>query len=164
MQFEDLMATPSQYLESKVLTAPPQRLHLMLIEGAIRFGRQAEEALRRGDTADSAAPLLRTIDIVGEMLSGVRQQESQTNKRLAEFYWFLFRRLAEAKIHSDTTRLAEALKLLEYERETWQLVCDKLATTAPTEAPGTRSSQIPTPRSSAFSRQSLADNGLSLEV
>ena len=39
----------SSYLESKVLTAPPHRLHLMLIEGAIRFGRQADEALQRGE-------------------------------------------------------------------------------------------------------------------
>ena len=44
----------STYLESKVLTAPPQRLHLMLIEGAIRFGRQAEELLRKGERAAAA--------------------------------------------------------------------------------------------------------------
>jgi len=54
------------YLESKARTAPPQRLHLMLIEGAIRFARLAEEALRRGEPAAADVSLLRVIDIVGE--------------------------------------------------------------------------------------------------
>jgi flagellar protein FliS len=117
----------SQYFESKVLTAPAQRLHLMLIEGALRFGRQAEEAMRRGDGPEAAASLLRVVGLVGEMLTGVRQQKSDLNKRLADLYWFLFRRATEAKINSDATALAELLRLLEYERQTWQLVCEKLA-------------------------------------
>lgn len=117
----------SSYLESKILTAPPQRLHLMLIEGAIRFGRQAEELLRRGDETAAAAPLLRVIDIVGEMLAGVREQKSELNKSLANLYWFLFRRVSEAKIHADAAALADALRLLEYERQTWQLACEKLS-------------------------------------
>src|SRR3954471_23815841 len=99
----------SSYLESKVLTAPPQRLHLMLIEGGIRFGRQADEALRRGDEIAAAAPLLRVVDIVGEMLAGVRMIKSDLNERIADLYWFLFRRVSEAKINADQATLAEVL-------------------------------------------------------
>lgn len=117
----------SNYLESKILTAPPQRLQLMLIEGAIRFGRQAEELLRRGDPTAAAAPLLRVLDIVGELLAGAREQESDLNRRVADLYLFLFRRVSEAKIHGDPAALAEALRLLEFERATWQMVCNKLA-------------------------------------
>jgi flagellar secretion chaperone FliS len=116
----------SSYLQSKILTAPPQRLHLMLIEGAIRFGRQAEDALRRGDETAAAAPLLRVIDIVGELLAAVRGTKNELNKKVAELYWFLFRRVSEAKIHTDAAALAEALQLLEFERQTWQQVCEKL--------------------------------------
>jgi flagellar secretion chaperone FliS len=116
----------AQYLESKVLTAPSYRLHLMLIEGAIRFGRQASEALRRGDQPAAATPLLRVIDIVGELLAGVRNQDAELNKRLTDLYWFLFRLASEAKIQSDAEKLTVLLRLLEYERQTWQLLCDKL--------------------------------------
>jgi flagellar protein FliS len=129
----------SHYLESKVLTAPPHRLHLLLIEGALRFGRQAEESLRRGDAAAAAAPLLRVIDIVGELLAGVRQRQSDINQQLTELYWFLFRRVSEAKIHSEAGKLAEALRLLEYERQTWAAVCEKFA--ADTNAPQFHSPQ-----------------------
>jgi flagellar protein FliS len=125
------MATQnSHYLESKVLTAPPHRLHLMLIEGAVRFARQAEEALRRDDQPAAAAALLRVIDIVGEMLAGVRQQKSELNTKLADLYWFLFRRVTEAKINADSAALADALRILEYERQTWLLVCEKLRDSA----------------------------------
>jgi flagellar protein FliS len=121
----------SQYLESKVLTAPPHRLQLMLIEGAIRFGRQAEELLRQGDTVGAATPLLRLIDIVGEMLVGVRKQKSDINQKLTSLYWFLFRRVTEAKIHADPRKLAEALQLLEFERQTWSAVCEKFSSESP---------------------------------
>jgi flagellar protein FliS len=116
----------SAYLESKVRTASPYRLHLMLIEGAIRFGRQAEEALRRGDEAAAAAPLLRVLDIVGEMLAGVRENKSELTSTIAELYLFVFRRVSQAKINADVAALGEALRLLEFERQTWQLACEKL--------------------------------------
>src|SRR5688572_27138443 len=115
----------SQYLESKVLTAPPHRLHLMLIEGAIRFGRQAEHEFGAGNTVAAAAPLTRVLDIVGEMLFGIRQNKSELNDKLAAFYWFIFRRVSEATMYSDKQALAEVLRLLEFERETWQRVCEK---------------------------------------
>jgi flagellar protein FliS len=116
----------SAYLESKVRTASPQRLHLLLIEGAIRFGRQADEALRRGDKVAASAHLLRVIDIVGEMLAGMRSTKSELNEKIADLYWFIFRRVSEAKINVEPAPLAEALRLLEFERQTWQLACEKL--------------------------------------
>jgi flagellar secretion chaperone FliS len=136
----------ASYLESRILTAPPHRLHLMLIEGAIRFGRQAEEALKRGEPAVADASLMRVVDIVGEMLAGVRGEKTLLNRPLADFYWYLFRRVAEAKINSDTTALTESLRLLEYERQTWQLVCDKFGSTAAAVGP-------PAPHSRLFDSQ-----------
>ena len=148
----------SSYLESKVLTALPHRLHLMLIEGAIRFGRQAEESLRRGDQTAAAPPLLRVIDIVGELLAGVRENRSELNKQVADLYWFLFGRVSQAKINSDVVALGEVLNLLEYERQTWQLVCDKLSSG---EAPGP-----PKPFSAAFgsNRNPTVKSGISFEA
>ncbi len=120
----------ASYLESKILTAAPQRLHLMLIEGAIRFGRQANEALQRGDAVAAATPLLRVLDIVGEMLVGVRQNKTELTRKIADLYLFIFRRVSQAKINSDAAALDEALKLLEYERDTWQQLCLKLGSDA----------------------------------
>jgi flagellar secretion chaperone FliS len=115
-----------EYLESKILTAPPHKLHLALVEGAIRFGRMAEASLRGGDTRDASRLLMKVLDILGEMLAGVRESKTTLNRKIAEFYLFLFRLVSEAKVNDDVDKLSEALRLLEFERQTWQLVCDKL--------------------------------------
>ena len=118
--------TNSQYLAAKVLTAPPHRLHLMLIEGAIRFGREAQAAMERGDVPAASAPLTRMVDIVGELLAGVRERKTELNQKISELYLFLFRLVAEARVNDDSAKLAEALRLLEIERQTWRMVCEKL--------------------------------------
>jgi len=97
----------------------------MLIEGAIRFARQAEEAFERGEPVSAAGPLMRVLDIVGEMLAAVREKQTELNQKLADLYLFLFRRVSEAKINSDATALADVVRTLEFERQTWQLVCEK---------------------------------------
>ena len=130
----------TQYLDSKVLTAPPHRLHLMLIEGAIRYGRQAEAAMLRGDCSAASEPLMRLIDVVGEMLAGVRETKTDLNRQIADFYLFLFRTVGEAKVNDSVEKLSAALKLLEFERQTWQLVCDKLGTEPATAARPSQSS------------------------
>jgi flagellar protein FliS len=124
----------AQYLESKILTSPPHRLHLMLIEGAIRFGRQAEAELHAGDQAAASRPMMRMLDIVGELLAGVRQTRSELNDKLAGVYWFIFRRVSEATMYSDAAALADVMRLLEFERETWQKVCEKLGATGDSSA------------------------------
>jgi flagellar protein FliS len=149
----------SRYLESKVLTAPPHRLHLMLIEGAIRFGRQAEAALGRGDTLSAAAPLLRVIDIVGEMLAGVRERKNALSEKLADLYYFLFRRATQAKINADSAALADVLRILEYERQTWQLVCEKFAHAGDTPASAYHGAPI-----ARSNRTPSAESKLSLEA
>jgi flagellar protein FliS len=116
----------NHYLESRVLTAPPQRLHLMLIETAIRFGTEAQAALERDDILAASTPLMRVIDVLGELLAGMREKKTDLNKQIAAFYTYLFRIVAEAKVNDDVSKLTEALGLLEFERETWQLVCDKI--------------------------------------
>lgn len=130
----------SQYLESKVLTSPPHRLHLMLIEGALRCGRQAESLLQQGDTAGAGESLMRTINLVGEMLAGVRESKTAINRQLTDLYWFVFRRVSEAKIHLDAKKLAEALRLLEYERQTWLAICEKFG--QPAENPPVRAPHL----------------------
>ena len=117
-----------EYLQTKILTATPQKLHLMLIDGALRFGRQARQALESGDSAAVSEPLLRSIDIVGEMLAVVRAGDQPLNQKLGELYLFVLRRLTFAHVNADLTALNEALGVLEFERETWQAVCQQLGT------------------------------------
>lgn len=124
---------PSEYLESKVNTASPAQLHLMLLEGAIRFGRQAEKALMRDDELNAHPPLMRALDIVEELLASVKHSESDINAKMAQLYAFVFRELTSVYVQFDHKRMAEALQVLDYQRETWRLACDKIAEEGVTE-------------------------------
>jgi flagellar secretion chaperone FliS len=153
------MSQQGQYLESKILTAPPHRLHLMLIEGAIRFGRQAEKELEAANNVAAMSTLTRVLDIVGEMLAGIRQNKSEVNDKLAAVYWFIFRRVSEATLESDKTALAEVLRLLEFERETWQKVCEKLG------AAGNAPATVPPPAHAMNAAHSATTSaGISLQA
>jgi flagellar protein FliS len=135
------------YLEAKVLTAPSQRLQLMLIEGALRFGRQAEQSLGQGETDSAGANLLRVIDIVGELSAGARQTKTELAQKIADVYRFIFLRVSQAKVNDDLAALQEALGLLEYERETWQMVCNQMEADSPAKQTTTPTAAVtPPPR------------------
>ena len=62
----------------------------------------------------------------------------ELNDKLAAVYWNIFRRTSEAAMGSDAAALAEVLKLLEFERETWQKVCEQFGV-----GPAPNSSTVP---------------------
>ena len=115
------------YLESHILTAAPQKLRLMLIEGAIRFSRQAIAYWEQGQPDAGNQALCRARRIVSELLSGIRPESSSLSSKVAGVYAFLFRTLSEALPQRDVRRVATALEVLEVEHETWRLLCDQLS-------------------------------------
>jgi flagellar secretion chaperone FliS len=138
------MPQPTSYFESKVMTASPAQLHLMLIEGAVRFCTRAQQELEKHNEGHANEAMTRAIDIVGELLAGVRGGESEINKKLSDLYLFLFHTLTSAYVNTDAVKLADVLRILEFERETWQLACERAHSDEPatTGKPGARASVI----------------------
>ncbi len=115
------------YLESLVRTATPQRLRLMLIDGAIRF---AGKALENWDCQEGQAEVYESIvrcrAIVMELYGAVRQDASPVAKRVASLYLYLFRLLAEAPSSRDRQKLCVVIDVLKEERETWSQLCRQM--------------------------------------
>jgi flagellar secretion chaperone FliS len=116
----------------------------MLLDGALRFGRQALQMWNEGgDPAEADRLLGRTLDIVEELVRSVAGETHDASQRLEEEYAFAFRQLAAAQLHRDASGLQSALGLLEFHRETWKLACKKLK---PVEPGGSTPSAPPSPR------------------
>lgn len=127
-----LPAAQARYLDARVTTASRPELQLMLLDGAIRFGRQAQQLWNAADQRDDCDRMLgRTLDIVEELVHGVAGGKTEQSKRLEEEYAFAFRQLALAHLNRDAAALEAALKILDFHRETWKLACEKLRSEAP---------------------------------
>lgn len=118
----------SQYLDSKVQTASQPQLHMMLLDGAIRFGRQAQKAWTEDNESIAIDQIMvRMVDIVEAMVNGTSAGTEDSSKPLSEQYAFIYRELTACRLGRDLEKLGTCLQLLEYQRETWKLACKRLA-------------------------------------
>jgi flagellar protein FliS len=125
--------TTSDYRETQVLTAPPWRLHLMVVDGAIRHALLAEQALSTGDFEAAHAALNRSRDFVTELLAGLdARQAPEIVDRLKSLFLFVHRRLVDADRRRDAQSVRDAVHVLELHRETW-LEVGRLRPSTPAE-------------------------------
>ena len=114
------------YLETQIATATPQRLRLMLIDGALRRARQSAEAWVGTNPGDALEPLIGCRSIIAELIAGIREGSSPLADKVLGIYLFLFRELTEAQLRNDVARVSGVIRVLEEERITWQEVCATL--------------------------------------
>lgn len=120
-------AGPNPYLRDAVLTASPEQLQLMLYDGCIRFATQAREAIEKKDFAASFDRLTRARNIITEMRNGLNfDANPELCERVASIYGFLYQKLLEANINRSIPDIDDALRVLRIERETWQILVDKV--------------------------------------
>lgn len=120
-------ADTNAYLRTKVLTASPEELRLMLLDGALKFLRQGRDAMVRKDHEGTFNGISRCRDIILELLNGVKPEpDRELYNRVTGLYTFMYTTLVEANLEKDVTKCDKVIELLEYERETWVLLMAKL--------------------------------------
>ena len=123
------MPAVDDYLETQVLTAAPHRLHLMVVDGAMRFTRQGLAAMREARWEAMGQAFRRARDCVTEMVGGVKPEvwpELAANSRL--LFLFIYRELSLAEMDRNPEQIEDLLRLLQTHRETWVELGEKLQT------------------------------------
>lgn len=116
-----------EYLETQVLTASPERLHLMVVDAAVRFARKGEEALEAADYATACSALDRSRSCVNELLAGVNSDPNpELADRLRSLFLFVHGNLVRADLTHDARLVRDALSILETHRETWLALIKQL--------------------------------------
>jgi flagellar protein FliS len=154
------------YLEIEVRTATPQKLHLMLIESALRSARRAREQWQLKQDEQALGSLIHSQEVLNEMITGMdREAAPDLTGEVAGVYGFIFRSLVRAGHRHDEKALHDAIRILEIERETWRQLCEQPANThvAGHQHAGPPSPKFPVLRSSE-SFDPLPTGGLSLEA
>ncbi len=137
MSLPDPKAAANPYVRTKVMTASPQELRLMLLDGAMRFAATAREGLRARDYEKSYDGISRCQAVLIELINGLAPEHApDLCRQLSALYTFMYRRLVDASRMRDPGIVDEVLELLRYERQTWQMLLDKLAADRAAEAQG----------------------------
>lgn len=114
------------YNNSKILTASPAELTLMLYDGAIKFTNIAIMAIEKKDIEKAHNNILKTERIIIEFQSTL-DDKYPVAKDFDAVYSYLLRRLREANMKKDVEILEEVLKHLRTMRDTWKEVMAKTA-------------------------------------
>ncbi len=115
------MAIPNayaQYNNSKILTASPAELTLMLYDGAIKFCNIAILGIEQGDIQKAHNNIVRVQRIIDEFRNTL-DRKYKVAEDFDRVYVYLLKRLLEANMHKDKEILEEVLTHLRSMRDTW---------------------------------------------
>lgn len=120
------------YFRTKVLTASPEELRLLLLDGALHFTAVGREGLAAKDFERVYEGFSQAKAIVMELINALRPEHApELCQRMSGLYTYIYRLLIESSFQRNDEKAAEAQKLLEYERETWAMLMEQLAAGSP---------------------------------
>jgi len=109
------------YANSKIMTASPAELTLMLYEGAIKFCNIAIVGIEQNDIEKAHNNIVKVQNIITEFRATL-DEKYEVSKDFDNVYVYLLERLREANMKKDTAILEEVLKHLRTMRDTWKEV------------------------------------------
>lgn len=107
------------YKDSKILTASPAELTLMLYEGAIKFCNLAIMAIDKIEYDKANINIIKAERIITELRTTLNF-DYPVAKDFELVYDYIHRRLIEANIKKDIEILEEALQYIREMRDTWK--------------------------------------------
>lgn len=111
----------AQYNNSKILTASPAELTLMLYEGAIKFCNIAIVGIEQKDIQKAHTNIVKVQRIIEEFRSTL-DMKYPVAEEFDRVYRYLLGRLVEANIKKDKDILEEINGHLRSMRDTWKEV------------------------------------------
>jgi flagellar protein FliS len=109
------------YQDSKILTATPADLTLMLYEGAIKFCNLAIMALEKKEYDKANTNIIKAERIITEFRTTLDHKYPVASD-FEVVYDYIYRRLIQANIKKDKEILEEALGYIREMRDTWKEV------------------------------------------
>ena len=115
------------YFRNQVLTATPEKLRLLLLDGCIRFMEDGRDGLVSKNYEKMYDGFSQARDIVLELISGMKPEVNpELCDKLGALYTFVFRHLTEAGFEKSVEKIDECLKIMRYERDTCGMLCEQL--------------------------------------
>lgn len=113
----------NDYLINQVMSASPNKLIEMLIEGAIRSVKKAEMAIEDKKIEAANNEIVHAQDIVDELKFSVNKEiEGDIPQQLISTYDVVEQELIQANIHKDKNHLEIAVTILNELLDAWKQI------------------------------------------
>ncbi len=107
-----------EYRRQQILNAPPEQLTLLLYNGCLKFMDEGIEAIEGKKYEDANTSLQKAQRIISEFRLTLNM-EYEISHQLLPLYNYVFDRLVEGNIKSDTSKVTEAKEIITELRDAW---------------------------------------------
>ncbi len=115
----------NQYQQTQVTTASPERILIMLYDGAIRFVGRARLAIEAGEKLVKRESISKAMAIVAYLSETLDHQAGWDGaEELDGLYGYMIRELTRANLKDDLKALEVVERLLTGLRDTWDEAID----------------------------------------
>lgn len=122
-----MKSAAQKYKQTSVQSASPEKLLLMLYEGAIRFVKQAMIAIDGKDIAGRGMNIGRAFDIINELNNTLNHEVGgEVAANLEQLYMFISEQLTKSNATGQKKPLEDALRILETLHSGWVEAIEKL--------------------------------------
>lgn len=107
------------YKNNSVNYASKEQLLLMLVDGAVRFAKMADTAMKENNIQETHTNIVKTENIFIELMSTLDRKAGDWAEQLFKVYRFIYDKLVEANLKKDINILHEVMPLIEQVRDLW---------------------------------------------
>ena len=113
-----MMNAAEEYRRQQILNAPPEQLTLMLYNGCLKFMDEGISAIDSKKYEDANTFLQKAQRIISEFRLTLNM-DYEISHQLLPLYNYVYDRLVEGNIKSDTSKVVEAKEIITELRDAW---------------------------------------------
>ena len=108
------------YRSTQILSSKPEKLILLLYDGAIKFIRQGQQAMENEELEQAHNSLIRAQNILVELMGSLNfDKGGEIASNLFRIYEFMHHTLVQAKVKKEPEPLGRICEQLKHLRESW---------------------------------------------
>lgn len=111
-------AAAEAYKRQQIMTATPEALTLMLYNGALRFMKEGIEHINKKDYEKANNSIQRAENIISEFRVTLNM-DYEISHQLMPLYNYVYDRLVEGNIKSESAPIEEAMGIITELRDAW---------------------------------------------
>ena len=109
------------YTNTKINTATPLDLVIMLYDGAIDYLNKTSYNMDKGDFSRKAEFMSKAINIISELAASLNMEDGkEVARNLQELYIYMLNTITSANIDNNVEKINHVVGLLKNLRSAWQ--------------------------------------------